>query len=240
MSDYHHLSWDSNFFKFPIARIEPKKSSDLFDILKELKQQKYYLAYLFVDEKHDEMHAQALRENGILVDKKISFHTKPKNNKQNQITNNVRVNSCKEINNELIDLALLSGEYSRFKTDKNFEQGTFEQLYYTWLKNSIFGELSDYFITYHSKLLLQGFVTLKIHEDEAKIGLMSVAPTAQGKGIGTLLLNKVFQLCVERKINEIQVITQLDNIQACGFYKKNGFTKLKLEHVFHFWLSNNI
>ena len=35
---------------------------------------------------------------------------------------------------------------------------------------------------------------------------------------------------------ELQVVTQLDNEPACGFYRRCGFREWQVEHIYHLWL----
>ena len=137
---------------------------------------------------------------------------------------------------KLLNLALLSGQYSRFNTDKNFTKEEFIRLYKKWLSNSINGTLADEcFATKNEKSGYQGFVTCKIHETSIYIGLIAVDPKVAGQGIGTELIKRVEQLAYFNSIKNILITTQLENIKACNFYEKNGFVKKELFNVYHKW-----
>jgi ribosomal protein S18 acetylase RimI-like enzyme len=60
------------------------------------------------------------------------------------------------------------------------------------------------------------------------IGVIGVSPSAQGKGVGKALCNKVFQFAKNIKIRKVYVDTSIENINAQIFYIKTGF---KFEHI---------
>ena len=120
-----YLEWDSNFFNLKICRINNDYSE--FDwnlVLNELKEKEYDLAYVFseypISNKAEIINCKYFD----LVDVKIVYEI--------TITNVMPVDiMCVEFNSavhniyEVYDLAIQSGEYSRYRIDKGFEENKF-------------------------------------------------------------------------------------------------------------------
>lgn len=68
------------------------------------------------------------------------------------------------------------------------------------------------------------------------IGLIGVDETCQGEGIGKQLMNKVREFLAENEVQELEVATQLNNEQACSFYRKCQLSKKSITNIYHFWL----
>jgi GNAT superfamily N-acetyltransferase len=132
-------------------------------------------------------------------------------------------------------LAFVSGKFSRFKRDSNFQQYEFEALYKTWVDNSISKEFADAILLYKVQNTILGFITYKIIEDCATVGLMAVCAEHQSKGIGRKLLEAVENELSNKQIKELSIPTQLQNEQACGFYTKLGYYIIEKTIIKHYW-----
>lgn len=223
--DVKRLDWDSDFFGFEIGEIT--NEIDISDYLN------YHLLILKQSEDKD-----------ILIDKfKKKFQeTKLIFNKVLSPDNlNVDINSI--VDNDIIhlqnialySLAFESGKYSRFKLDNNFCQNKFELLYSKWVDNSINKQFADKL--FYTKELndVIGFVTVKLNNKFATIGLIAVAENFQGRGIGKKLLSKVETYCVSNNVFELQIPTQKENRQACAFYTSLGFNIIEEKIIKHYW-----
>lgn len=231
-----HLEWDSTFLGFKVAKIIVS-SNNKFAIEREinkLKTEKYRLIYLIDENINVESSINKFISEPI--DTKIVYRKKIELNAIMELKNN-EIKSVKLMSDELIELALISGEFSRFKTDENFEQNVFKRLYCMWVTRSLNKEIADEVLGFYDESEeLKGMITIKLKETEAKIGLLAVFPELQGKGVGKLLLQEAERLCLLKNIHFLTVETQFKNAMACRFYEKNGFTLLKKERIYHLWL----
>jgi len=57
---------------------------------------------------------------------------------------------------------------------------------------------------------------------------IDVDPRYHRQGAGTLLLDKLFEHLRGKGVEGIMLVCGADNTQACNFYKKNGFTELRV------------
>jgi dTDP-4-amino-4,6-dideoxy-D-galactose acyltransferase len=149
------------------------------------------------------------------------------------------VNIFSEINdshkNEIYDLAFESGKYSRFKLDPNFSQTEFEKLYKKWVDNSYTKEFADGVLIYKEQNSILGFVTYKVCDGYATIGLIAVCPKHQGKGIGEKLIQSVENELANNGVDELRIPTQLQNEKACLFYVKMGYEIIENNILKHYW-----
>lgn len=230
VNDFEILTWDSDFFGVKVAKIIKNVSSQkLKKILETLKEQHVELVYYFVDNLlsfvGDELYSCQLVDQKITYIKqinrsKISFSTPP-------------FFYVQEVNQQLIKLAIQSGEYSRFKQDENIPIEKFKELYELWIRNSISHKIAKKVIAYGTQEKIQGVITCS---QFGEIGIISVSPHYQKKGIGKALMSMAENYYCQQDFKELKVVTQASNINACQFYEKLGYTKMKQEYVYHLWL----
>jgi ribosomal protein S18 acetylase RimI-like enzyme len=111
----------------------------------------------------------------------------------------------------------------------------FKELYKKWVDNSINKKFADKVFYLQQDHKIKGFVTLKKYENSASIGLIAVESNSQGKGYGSMLLEKVEHYCDENKIVELQIPTQKENRSACQFYSKLGYIIIQEINIKHYW-----
>ena len=98
-------------------------------------------------------------------------------------------------------------------------------------------KICDSVLIYKKEKKIVGFITLKRLESRVDIGLIAVDHNYRGKGIGQILMKSAEKWALERQINTIQVVTQIVNVPACLFYKKNKYKIKNIEYIYHFWLN---
>jgi ribosomal protein S18 acetylase RimI-like enzyme len=65
---------------------------------------------------------------------------------------------------------------------------------------------------------------------------LGVDPSMKGKGIGKRLLNRLTELFIEHGARIMLVDTEMDNVDAIGFFKRQGFGN----EVRHVYMSRNL
>lgn len=220
------LEWDSKFFGYPIGRIDVGQQTSLN--LNMLNLNEYKLIYLFSE---NELLEVEMKENAIqLVDIKVQLgkSADPKAKINQQV---VPIDSLSE---QLINLALQSGVYSRYKLDIHFKNNEFERLYTTWITKAV-NDASTIVYGYIDEGFLAGFITLSIKNNSVDIGLIAVDEQKRGLQVGTKLLAAADAFAVENGIKKITVNTQFENKKAMSFYTKNAFNILNRTYIYHLW-----
>jgi N-acetylglutamate synthase-like GNAT family acetyltransferase len=66
-----------------------------------------------------------------------------------------------------------------------------------------------------------GLLTYKIEDPDCEI--VTIDSTAEGKGVGTALVNAVKETAKTKGCRRLWLITTNDNLNALGFYQRRGF-----------------
>ncbi len=227
------LEWDSNFFNYNIGRIiiNENQTLDIPEFLSNSKE--FKLVYIF---------SKLSLQNELfkLVDEKVVLYLELSQTNFDLTSDFFSVKSFNKFNHnqkELEALAIESGAYSRFKIDENFKSNEFIKLYQRWISLSIDGKLAfDIIIATDKDESIIGFVTLnKKSESTVVIGLIAVSGAHRRKGIGKKLLQCAITNCYELGYKEIQVVTQIKNLNAIELYKNLGFEIKEKTFVYHYW-----
>jgi dTDP-4-amino-4,6-dideoxy-D-galactose acyltransferase len=238
MEDFYLLEWDSEFFGYNIAGIKAFELglARLNNIIGELREKDFKLAYCFVDPV-DKISTHSLKKvPGLLVDEKITYSIPIIEENSFPISDNIVPYDLKYTSEKLISLALQSGLYSRFKIDPNFLNKEFEKLYLEWIEKSVAKILSNEVLIYKENQDILGFVTLVLHNNTGKIGLIAVDENQRGKAIGKKLIGAALLYFKENKVNQVEVVTQKANNIACKFYESCGFKIKSIVNIYHLWI----
>ncbi len=224
MNQVNKLEWDSNFFKLEVGDLNLINSvlpnCDNFDLI--------YVK----TEKGEEIKIKNFEKT--YTETKIVFR-KFLNGLKNSCNAVFDISEIDYSIEELNQLAYESGKYSRFKLDRRIDSNKFFELYELWIINSLNKKFADDIFVYQEDSTIIGFVTYKVTNNYATIGLIAVSPNHQGKGIGKQLIDKVENELFKKNINELRIPTQEENIQACFFYEKLGYKKLEVININHYW-----
>lgn len=223
------VKWDSDFFGIKIGRIE---TTDFTISAFEKEKNKFELIYIheFDD---DNQHHIALKSLTQFEDKKL-IYTK-KIGKAPLLDNQISLYDNKTANKKLIQLALLSGAYSRFKLDTNFKKKSFEHLYTKWIENSVNKKIAFCVLIFGDKNNPDGFISVQKKGNVAQIGLFAVNSNTRNKGIGKKLLNAAEYFAQKHNFDTLNIATQASNKLACTFYEKCGFAIQTNINTFHYW-----
>lgn len=229
----NQLDWDSVFFQKRIGKVETDtlSTSQLIKIQEEKEKNDYDLIYLFAKKVEKEAEQLLLKLRKQIIDQRVTY-TIYKISNSNSVNNSI-VEHKDGLNHSLLQLALLSGHQSRFKKDPLLNP-KFELLYTNWIEKSLSGEMADTVLTSIDKDTIQGFVTAKKEKNnKGQIGLIAVAPSAHGKGVGSNLIKSVHHWYHQNDITSACVVTQLSNIGACRLYEKMGYKQTSIELIYH-------
>ena len=219
------LEWDSDFFGIKVGELFLDSDLKIDQPLD------YDLIYVKSNSEFNlslDNYTNTFGETKILFAKELKALYSP----------NKDIKSISEIDydiNQIYELAYESGKHSRFKLDEKIRIENFQKLYKTWVDNSINYKFATDVLLYKIESIVAGFVTYKIESEIATIGLIAVSEIYQGQGIGKNLLQELENRLVQNKIKQLNIPTQLENIQACNFYKKNDYHIIESTNIKHYW-----
>lgn len=230
---YFIVDWDSSFFGFNIARInrESIRQKELAIILNDLKKKKYRLVYLYVSEKI--FYSLAFFDMKFIYKKikyaknKLLYH---------EIDERIKRYEMPYPTEQMIDLAIESGIYSRFKLDENIDENKFNELYKKWIVNSVNKKFGQGVFIYEIDDKQAGLATFDQYQDTGKIGIIAVDKSYRRLNIASSLLNAAECYLFDAGCNVVTIVTQDCNKPACQLYEKNGYQIHDTAYVYHIWL----
>lgn len=232
------LAWDTDFFGFPIAIIRTPKVevSALKETLTSLKEDGIKFVYWPSLQGDESFQKEVEKLGGRLVDRKLTYIA-PLDDPDIPTYEGPTVSyTSSEPTPELLSLAVQSGGNSRFFVDPDIPNERFEELYRSWLRNSLNKTLAEEILVIYEGDLIVGLITLAVKNGRGDIGLVAVDESARRKGYGKALVNAAKRWSLEKGCAEGQVVTQQANTGACRLYEACGYSVDTLEYYYHFSL----
>lgn len=227
-----NLSWDSDFFEFPVAKFETNNLS-IEQLAHVYSSSTAKLIYYSSPATLDDELLFNKYYNIKLVDAKVPL--------KKYLIKNVKFHPKVEIYEgvntvkELVELALIAGSHSRFKIDDCIPNEKFEELYSTWIEKIVSREMSDILLVYKDDDNIVGFLSIDLKKNEPYISLLAVRPKYEGKGIAFALMNSGEHILVNKGYKLINSATQERNRKALAIYRRHGLEIGKPTFTYHFW-----
>lgn len=227
------LNWDSEFFGYPVGKIVLEKGATFAAEAFKSKLSDFKLVYIFSPQELE------LKESSqiFLADKKVVFLKQLDKAKQYEIKAEINEYDG-PLSDDLLELVLESGIYSRFRVDKHFKNKEFERLYTEWILKSLDGGIAEKVYVSRVDREMAGFITVGLKNGRTDIGLISVNEKFRGMSIASSLISVACNYSIAKSIYKIQVVTQGDNIPAMKLYQHNGFEIEEITYIYHYWNDN--
>ncbi len=236
----NYLDWDSDFFGIGVASATVDPVDNECDVIAGIVsyEKKCDLVYIHTPKSYLFSEKILSDKKILLVDSKVVYEGNVDKQVALDMDNHISLYLEKKVHPDLLALALQSGAYSRYKSDKNFNCNAYERLYTQWIENSVNGSIADAILVYKNEEKIEGMVTIRLDQQKGSgtIGLIAVDGSVHNKGIGSLLINAVKNYSVQHSIYHIEVATQLENKRACVFYEKCCLSVKSITNTYHFWL----
>jgi dTDP-4-amino-4,6-dideoxy-D-galactose acyltransferase len=235
--------WDSEFFGFPVAEINvPQINAREFDeglltaALLQAKWAGFELVYWKSDDRGEVPGGLLERFTGQLVDRRLIYRLSFDHAVDESMPATVTEYPVASATDELVQLAIAAGEFSRFKIDRHFPRRLFEALYRTWIERSSLHQIADAVLIARSDIgRVSGMSTISAQPQSGTIGLISVREDARGRGVGRALLAASHRWMADHGIGESSVTTQECNRAACTLYERCGYRVAERSLFYHFW-----
>lgn len=230
------LPWDSRLFGFPVGRLRPEavKRYCLADALAAMREAGVQLAYAALAWNDQESRRLLDREGAVLVDHKTRFAKILAD--VPAMPEDVEPLNGEECTPGIEALALASGHKSRYRVDAKVPECIFQELYLTWIRRSVMGELADAVLVVGKPDAPSGMVTVSCKGALGEIGLIAVADEVRGKGVGRRLMAAAEAFAHSRGATVMEVTTQGDNAGACSLYLSCGYRISDEQAFYHAWL----
>ena len=210
MAHVEHLTWDTEFFGLPVARIEGEalSSDQLAAELGALKQRGYGLAYWFSPDLDIPTDAELEALSGTFADRRTTLARPLDSTPSASAPANLEVFQAAKPTPAMRALAIEAGAYSRFRVDDRFGTERFESLYSRWMEVSLRGELADACLVIRDGEREIGLITVAHRGDCGRIGLMAVAPDERQHGVASDLVHAALDDMIDHGCKFAEVVTE--------------------------------
>lgn len=229
------MKWDTDYFGIDSARV------NIFEIIND-KQQDDILEFLKKSEFITISNYNNIVENNywigsktdaFLVDVNIQFLKILKKEKKFDCDETLVTNNVKR-NEQILSIAKKAFDYSRFFNDPNLPRVKAKNIYHHWTE-SAFEQDDKYFVIFEQDDNVAGYILFSIDRDSCVIELIAVDGKYQGIGVGKSMFKSMESFVIEKRISNIKVGTQINNIKATKFYYNMGFEYISCSSVYHLW-----
>jgi len=234
------LEWDSRFFGFPVARIRCAEQSpaELERELRSLERRGCRLLYWFGGVGGAPRDTQLTELGGTILDRRLTYWRGLPALPGRSLAVETRVERFESRlpTPALEELALLTGRYSRFRTDPRIGRAKFEELYLRWIAASVSGEAADAVLVIREGGIEQGFAAVRCRDAVGEIGLLAVREAMRGRRLGSDLVDASLAYFESRGCRRTRIVTQEANSEARALFERFGYAVGEVERICHFWL----
>ena len=113
--------------------------------------------------------------------------------------------------------------------------GKAAELYARWIENGFaaYNNGNGVVLGVFDDGTLVGIVSVSVIGRTAKVDLLAVEEGYRGRGIGRRLMGSAVMFARERDCDELIVVTQGENVEACGFYASLGMLEYERSEIWH-------
>jgi ribosomal protein S18 acetylase RimI-like enzyme len=234
------LTWDSNFFGFPIAYVTSKYLTPCiaFRVKQFIHKNSIHLVE-YLCNCHDDVSVRIAEENGFhFTDIRCSLSHSLKDLPSPSLPPGLRFGTAEVTHIESLR-EMGAGLYldSRYYFDGNFVESKIDEFYRSWIEKGVRGQFDDCCYCLFDESMPLAFCTTKFMDNGiAKIGVFGVAKDAQSKGYGRLLLLQALAAFRQKGVKSVSVVTQGRNYPAQRLYQSVGFRTVGNELWYHKWI----
>lgn len=230
------LEWDTNYFGVSSARV------NLNGIVEELGQEEIiafckdydFVTILNSNNIKENNHWIGNKTPAFLADMNIQF-SKNLVERLDHHDDTTYVVNCLSRNEQIVNIAKKSFNYSRFFNDPSLPQKKASEIYLYWTECA-FNQEDKYFVVSEKEGKIAGYLLFSLNnETSSVIELIAVDEKYQGKNVGKSLIKKMESFLINKRIEKIKVGTQVNNISAVKFYTAMGFKYVSCGSMYHLW-----
>jgi len=232
------LEWDSEFFGFPIARLDdPTPSAEAIASVLQWAAEDGIACLYFEAPAGSTETIRLAEQNGFqLVDVRLVLSLETLDRaKDTAADTSITVRSMAERDLEpLKEIAGTVFTNTRYYADQGFSRARCAELYRVWLEKS-YRDREQHVLVAETQGRPAGFVTLQVESDTGRIGLFGAAADAQGKGLGQALLADAASWFTGKGLKRVVTVTQGRSVAAQRVYQRAGFVTDRVSLYYHRW-----
>jgi dTDP-4-amino-4,6-dideoxy-D-galactose acyltransferase len=234
------LSWDTNFFQFPIGRVEADAMDDARALEIEEWTRTHPVRCLYFLARADQPETvRAAEKHGFrLMDIRVTLERKlntPVESPTTKAPYDFRAAAAEDVP-KLQAIAATAHTDTRFFKDGIFPREKTEALYAQWIQRECQGEAQQVIVATQEQSPI-GYVSchLAAGQGEGSIGLLAAAEKHQRRGIGHGLIVAGLHWFQSKGAACVSVVTQGGNASKVRIYERCGFVTRQVQLWYHKW-----
>ena len=235
------LPWDSDFFGFPVARVMggTLDTDGSRSVLAWCTAERVRFLYFLAND-HVPSWAAAADAGFRLVDVRVEMvldGSWPKLTRGALSPGvGLREATIRDFD-DLLPIAASAHTDSRFFVDSAVPRDKAHDLFRTWLRRSVEGAIADVVFVVEVEGRAVSYVTATLAQGVGSIGLVGVAASARGRGVGLAMIHRALEWFAAGGAREVRVVTQARNTMAQRVYQRCGFLTGSTRMWFHRWFA---
>ena len=237
------LDWDSRFFGYTIARVEQNRFDEdsCSQVLDWCRRQGVQWLYFLADADDAEtvQVAQAARFTFVDIRLELAADVRSSSDRLIELTEGFAIRAAAESDVPALEaIAADAHRESRFFFDSRVPRQRAQELYVTWIRNSVLKGFADHVLVADVDGIATGYVTgRRVSRSDGSIGLVGVGEAARGRGLGLALIRASLRRFALERITEVSVVTQARNVRAQRLYARCGFLSKSVRLWYHRWFT---
>lgn len=232
-----YLDWDSNFFGLRIARLNRSRLDEetVASALAWCVSNRIDCLYFLADSDHPATPILAGKNGFRLTDVRMTFEMQLAQGEPRAAQPAIRLGREEDLP-VLQRIACMTHRDTRFYFDEHFDRAKCDELYATWIVNSLHG-FAQAVLVAEVAGTLAAYLSCHLKGEESQIGLLGVDAKHQGQGLGRQLVQQFLFWSRQQNARRATVVTQGRNLSAQRLYQRNGFVTASLCLWYHRWFS---
>lgn len=232
------LDWDSRFFGFSVARVRGGAMTPaLSEAVDAWCASEGISCLYFVARADDPCTTRTAEDAGFrLVDLRMTFEQRIRAGATDLLAAAGLRPARPEDLPVLRPIARVSYRHTRFHFDEHMPKEASDRLYEVWLDVSVGGWAEEVLVV-ESDGRPSGYITCHLHRErsEGSIGLVGVAESGRGRGLGRRLVEGALGWFASKGLESVSVVTQGRNVAAQRLFQQCGFLTRSIELYYHKW-----
>jgi dTDP-4-amino-4,6-dideoxy-D-galactose acyltransferase len=238
----HFLDWDSDFFGVRVARLVPRRlnPSEMKRAMVWCRNHRIDCLYFLADaaDLQTIRLSEKYRFRSVDIRMTLERELKEPDFLKPLYGAKLRLSSEQDIP-ALESIAKTAHQDSRFYYDPHFKTARCSALYQTWIRYSC-RDFADAVWVAEIDRKPVGYVSCHLKgQNRGEIGLVGLAQSAQGKGLGQGLILESLRWFFRQGVRQVSVVTQGRNIRAQRLYQRCGFLTCSVDLWYHYWFHDS-
>jgi len=239
------LDWDTRFFGFRVARVVTGALDEATaaHVLSWCDSERIDCLYFLADGNSAESIATAERHGFGLKDVRLTYRRRLEPSLADVVPvlpAGVRIRPARPDEAGALE-AITEGSFtdSRFYYDRRFPRAVVDEMYRTWIRQSVAGEAGAVLVL-ENEGKTSGFITCHLLDERTgQCRLGGLDASLRGRGLGQRIYEAALCWFARHGVETVVYVTQARNIRAQRLFQRLGFLSHSTQFYYHKWFDRD-